>query len=210
MLVLYGTPTARATRITWALEEADAEYEYRFVDLGRGEGRSADYLAVNPTGKVPTLVDAEMVITESLAICYHLGERFPQARLIPEPGTAERARFHRWAAFAVCELEQPLWTIAKHTFALPEKLRVPAIIDTARWEFEQAARVVATRVAESEHLAGAPFSAADILTAPTLGWARKALGGLPIEALDAYADRVRSRPALARALQREKAARDTG
>jgi glutathione S-transferase len=186
MLVLYGTPTARATRITWALEEADAEYEYRLVDLGRGDGRSADYLAVNPTGKVPTLVDAEMVITESLAICYHLGERFPQARLIPEPGTAERARFHRWAAFAVCELEQPLWTIAKHTFALPEKLRVPAIIDTARWEF------------------------ADILTAPTLGWARKALGGLPIEALDAYADRVRSRPALARALQREKAARDTG
>ncbi len=210
MLVVYGTPTTRATRVVWALEEAGARYEYRLVDLRSGAGQSPAYLAVNPTGKVPTLVDDGLVITESLAICLHVAERFPEAGLAPARGTAERAAYLRWAAFAACELEQPLWTMAKHTFALPEHLRVPAVLDTARAEFDRVAAVLAAHLAEQPHVAGEAFSAADILTTHTLLWAKNRLEDFSSPVLEEYASRVAARPALARAREREQAERDAG
>ena len=209
MLVVYGTPTTRATRVVWALEEAGAAYEYRLVDLRSGAGRRPGYLSVNPTGKVPTLVDDGVVVTESLAICLHLAERFPEAGLAPARGTAERAAYLRWAAFAACELEQPLWTMAKHSFALPEALRVPAVIDTARAEFDRVADVLAAHLGEHRHVAGDAFSAADILTTHTLLWAQNRLEDFANPVLEEYAARVAARPALARAREREQAARET-
>jgi glutathione S-transferase len=118
---LYGHPNSRATRAMWALEEVAAEYEYVHVDLKTGQGRSDAYLALNPAGKVPTLVDGDLVITESAAICLYLGDKFPESGLVPPSGSTERAECDRWVSFAISELEQPLWTIAKHRFVLPEE-----------------------------------------------------------------------------------------
>ena len=66
---LYGYPNSRATRAFWALEEAQAEYDYVHVDVKAGAAKDRDYLAINPGGKVPTLVDGDLIITESAAIC---------------------------------------------------------------------------------------------------------------------------------------------
>jgi hypothetical protein len=88
-LTLFGCPNSRSMRAAWALEEAGARYEYIKVDLRKGEGRTPQFLAVNPGGKVPALVDDSVVVTESGAIVTHIGERFPASGLVPplsQPG----------------------------------------------------------------------------------------------------------------------------
>jgi glutathione S-transferase len=201
---LYGHPNSRASRALWALEEVQAEYEYVHVDLKSGQGRIDSYLAINPAGKVPTLVDGELVITESAAICLYLGDKFPESGLIPPIGSSERAECYRWVSFAISELEQPLWTIAKHRFVLPEEKRVPAILQTAFWEFSVAASVLATGIAARPYATGEIFTAADILLGHTLAWARSTRIELAQDSLNAYADRVLDRPALSRARERAR------
>ena len=205
MLQVYGCPNTRSTRVVWALEEAGAEYDYHKIDLLAGAGRRPDYLALNPGGKVPTLVDGELVLTESGAICTYIGDCFPGSGLTPPAGSPERTRYNQWCFFVISELEQPLWTIAKHRFALPEKRRVPAVIETAVWEFAVAAKVLVIGLGEREYLVGERFTAADLLAAHTLAWAR-ANKLLPADSrVEAYADRLLARPAWERARARERA-----
>ena len=201
---LYGHPNSRATRALWALEEVQADYEYVHVDLKTGQGRSDSYLAINPAGKVPTLVDGDLAITESAAICLYLGDKFPESGLVPPIGSSERAECFRWVSFAISELEQPLWTIAKHRFVLPEEKRVPAILQTAFWEFSVAAGVLATGIADRSYATGEIFTAADILLGHTLAWARSTRIELGQDSLNVYANRVLARPALERARERSR------
>lgn len=203
MITVYGCPNTRSVRVVWALEEIGADYDYRKIDLQQGEGRTPQFLAINPGGKVPALVEDGWVLTESAAICLYLGDRFPDAKLTPPAGSRQRAQHDQWCIFAVAELEQPLWTMAKHRFALPEERRVPAIVDTARWEFSVAAKVLDVGLGERPFILGDAFSAADILLGNILQWAGKYELPLPSERLQNYRERVLSRPALARARARE-------
>jgi len=127
MLPHYGYPNSRSTRAVWALEEVGIEHEYIYVHLMAGAGRQPDYLAINTGGKVPTLVNEGLILTESSAICTYIGDHFPALGLTPPIGTLDRAHYNQWCSFTISELEQPLWTIGKHTFALPEQRRVSAI-----------------------------------------------------------------------------------
>ena len=203
MLTLYGCPKTRSVRAAWALEEAGAAYDYRKIDLGQGEGRQPPYLRVNPGGKVPALVEGEFVLTESAAICTYIGDKFPESRLTPAPGTQERGRYDQWCYFAMAELEQPLWTMAKHRFALPAEWRVPAVIDTAIKEFGVALALLKTGLGDKPFILGETFTCADILIAQTLQWAKVANVLPESSRLSAYLERMLSRPALARARVRE-------
>jgi glutathione S-transferase len=205
MLTVFGFPNSRSARAVWALEEAGADYEYVKVDLFKGEGRRPPYIDLNPGGKVPALRDGDFVLTESGAICTYIGDKFPESGLAPPVNTQERTRYHQWCFFVIGELEQPLWTMAKHRFALPEKRRVPAVIDTAVWEFGVAAKILDAGLGDKEFIVGDHFTAADIMLAQTLAWARAFEVPLGHERLEAYADRMLSRPAVARARAREQA-----
>ena len=203
MLKIYGCPRTRSTRATWALEEAGVEYAYLMVDLKKGEGHAPSYLEINPAGKVPALVDGDLVLTESAAIVTYIGEKYPASQLVPTE-LHPRAEYFQWSAFAIAELEQPLWTLAKHRFALPQELRLPAIEPTALWEFAKAAKVLHRHLEGRDYVAGNQFSGADIMIGHTLSWAR--INQIPwgSEVIDAYADRILARPALAIARQREQ------
>jgi glutathione S-transferase len=203
---LYGFPNTRSARALWALEEAGATYDYVHINLFEGEARQPPFLEINPGGKLPALIDGNLTLTESGAICIHIADQFPAAKLAPAHGNIDRARFHQWCFFALSELEQPLWTLSKHTFALPEKYRVTAIMDTARWEFARATKVLAQGLGDREFIVGDTFTVADILLANTLNWARVRNVEITDATLNAYADRLLSRPALLRALEREKTA----
>lgn len=203
---VFGFPNTRSARVVWTLEEAGAPYEYVLVNLLKGEARQPQFLALNPGGKVPAFADGALVLTESGAICTHIADKFPASKLTPTPGSDDRARFHQWCLFALTELEQPLWTLSKHQFALPEKVRVPAILDTARWEFARAAKVFAQGLGSREFIVGDTFTVADILLANTLNWARHRKVEIEPPALNAYADRLLARPAWQRTVQRENAA----
>jgi len=203
MLKVFGFPKSRSARVLWMLEELGAEYHYVKVDLGAGAGQSADYTAINPFGKVPTLCDDDFCLTESAAILTYLGDRFPAAELIPPPGSLDYARYLQWAFFVLSELEQPLWTLAKHKFALPKDYRIPEISRTALWEFRRAAAVLAKGINEHGFLIGDSFSAADLLAAHTLSWAQAFEVSLDDHRLEEYATRHLARPAYLRARERE-------
>ncbi len=203
---LYGCKNTRSTRAAWALEHVGAEYDYQPVDLLSGAGHAPEYLQINPGGKVPTLVDGDLVLTESAAICIYVAEKFPGGHLLPTAGSADRALCMQWCFFAIGELEQPLWTIAKHRFALPERWRVEAISDTALWEFERAVAVLSEGLAERPYMVGEQLSVADILIAHTLAWARGNGINPEHDNIEAYTDRLLAEPALRRARARELAA----
>ncbi len=204
MMTLYGYPRSRSLRALWALEEAGADYRYIRVNLGAGEGRREPFLSLNPGGKVPVLVDGDLVLTESMAICTYIGDQVPDKLLIPGCGSRERALYYKWCSFIVTELEQPLWTIARHRFILPRDLRVPAVKETARHEFAVAVAVLGKMFPGGEFLLGERFCMADILLVQTLDWALTA--GLACEdplLLD-YVENLKRRPALARALSQDE------
>ena len=203
MYEVYGMPRTRTTRVVWALEELGVDYRYHLVDLLKGEGQYPEYLKLNPFGKVPVLIDGGLVLTESAAICTYLGDQLPGSELVPRCGTVNRGKYDQWCYFVLTELEQPLWTAAKHRFVYPKEKRLPAILDLIPWEFGRAAAVLAKGLVGREFLVGDSFTMADILAAHTLGWARgfKIPQGDPH--LDEYEQRIRSRAAYARALKRE-------
>lgn len=206
MFTLYGSPGSRSTRVAWALEEAGADYDFSLVDIKKGEQKHPEFLDINPGGKLPVLIDGDLVVSESAAICTYIAERFPASGLIPAAEQrADRARYFQWCFFAVNELEAPLWTLSKHDRLLPQELRVTGLAPACLWEFQQAVEVLAKHMQDREYAVGTQFTVADILLSGILNWAR----GLSIAldpALKAYSKRMTARPALARAKQRESQA----
>ena len=202
--ILYGMPRTRSFRVLWTLEEVGAEYEYHLVNLGKEEGQAQEFLRLNPGGKLPVLVDGDLVLSESAAICTHLAESHPESALIPAAATSDRARYNQWCFFVLSELEQPLWTIAKHKFALPRDYRVREVIETATFEFARAVKVLDLGLRGREYLVGDNFSVADLLATHTLMWARAAKVELGSGALETYLTRNCRRPAWVRAERVER------
>jgi glutathione S-transferase len=200
MIRLYGMPHTRSFRVLWALEEIGVEYEYQLVNLGKSEGKTPEFLALNPSGKLPAIKDGELVLTESAAICSYLADAYPDKNLIPVVGTAERALYNQWCFFVLSELEQPLWTMGKHKFALPKEYRVPEVLKTAGFEYVRALSVLETGLKGREFIVGDHFTMADLLMGHTLNWAQAFKIDHGSELLDRYLDRIRHRPAWTRAL----------
>ena len=82
-----------------ALQEIGAKYELVLLDRDRQAHKAPEYLKLNPHGRIPTLVDGDLVLYETAAICLHLADRHPEARLAPELGRAERAHFYKWLIY---------------------------------------------------------------------------------------------------------------
>lgn len=190
---LYGQPPSRALRALWLLNELGVDYELVPMDPGGEESRSPEFRALNPTGKVPVLVDGDMVLTESAAIQLYLAEKFPESGLIPED-IGERAQMYRWIFFLVTEIEQPLWRIARNTVIYPEEQRSPADIEIATRECKEMVAVLEKHMQGREYLVGDRLSVADLNAAYTLDWAGFAdmLDDAP--ALRAYVDRMYAWP----------------
>jgi glutathione S-transferase len=196
MLKLHHAPFTRSVRVLWLLEELGLPCE--LVVLPPVSGTSP-FSQPTPTGKLPTLEDDGLVMFESIAIMEYILERHASGRLAPRRGSREWGLFLQWMHYSESTAFPPLGYIARHSFALPESERVPA---TVRENRELAARVFALPervLAESEHLLGEEFSAADIAMGYTVGTAKLMglLGSLPN--LDAYFTRLAARPAFQRA-----------
>ena len=202
---LYGMQQSRSFRCLWALEESGLDYEYVPIKL-RTSGDQPDsaqhpsYLAVNIQGKVPTLIDDKMILTESVAILNHIGRKAPDSGLIPEGNLKAQAKYDELISFVLAELEQPLWSKGKHTFALPEEHRIPAMLETAKFEFAKAVRTLAHLLGENEFAIGNKFSIADILLAQTFNWAIRFEFDVPEKFIN-LRDNHYKRPSAVRALE---------
>ena len=190
---LYGTPPTRALRVLWLLNELDVDCEVITVDMGVGEHQSDAFRKLNPAGKLPALVDGDLVLTESSAIQLYLAEKYPERGFIPS-ALAERAEMYRWIFFLVTEIEAPLWRKALHSRIYPDSERDEREMSRAERDGKSMAAVLEQHMRGREFVVGDRVSVADFNAAYTLDWANEA--GLLCDAptLRAYVKRMYARP----------------
>lgn len=187
MYKMIGTVRSRAFRPMWLLEELGQSYE-----LITAAPRSPEARKYNPLGKIPALVDGAHSIPDSVAIMTYLADK--HGALTAPAGTPERAQQDAVTLWLIDNLDALLWTNAKHSFILPEANRVPDIIPSLHAEFARNLDIYETMIA-GEFVMGDNITVPDILAVHCLNWAIGA--AVPVEnaAVNAYAKRLRARPA---------------
>ena len=190
---LYEFGPTRSIRVRWTLQELGVDFEPVVVNMLAGDHKKPEYLAINPAGKLPALVDGDLVLTESVAIVLYLADKYSDKGLIPADPKG-RAEVYRWLMFAATELEQPLWRISRHTSLYPEEQRLPGDVAIASREFKEMAAILEKHMQQQPFVGGDGVSVADFVTAYTLDWGNQArlLYGFP--ALLAYMERMYARP----------------
>ncbi len=198
-LKLYHTAQSRSARPRWLLEEIGAPYEVVRISMKDNQHKTPEYLRVHPHGQLPALVDDDLTLLESAAICLHLADKFPAAKLAPPLGTPARARYYQWMVYTIATLEPPVLDVFLNTIQLPEAERSAAKAESGRARFAEVAGVIADGLGTQPYLLGDAFSAADIMIGSTLGWSSfmGLLDGQPT--LSAYVERLMQRPAYQRA-----------
>ena len=198
MLTLYYAPQTRATGVRILLEELGADYDLHVMNIRRAEQRTPDFLAINPLGKVPTIVHDGAVVTEQAAIYQYLADAFPERGLAPAIGDGLRGPYLRWLAFYGSSFEPAM--VDKYlqrdggNAMMSPYGSVDAVIDALE-----------AQLATGPFMLGERLTAADILWGTALGWMLqfKLLPERP--AFTAYAGRIAGRAA-ARKVAEEDAA----
>jgi GST-like protein len=203
VIKLYGhlnrlSPNTFKLRV--ALAETGASYEYVPIDLASGVQRGPAFLAINPHGKVPVLVEDDFVLPESDAILWYIAERFPEAQLLGE-GIRQRARTLEWCDFASTGLYPAYYDAYYHTQGGAPDKRVPSVAEAGQQKFDRALGVLDQVLPRREHLAG-PYSIADVAAAAVLRVARDRVRYDPAAhpAIEAWYAAVAARPAWQSAL----------
>ena len=191
---VIGATKSRALRVIWMLEELGESYEHIPAAPRSDETRS-----YNPLGKIPALVDGDEVLTDSMAILTYLGDK--QGKLTAPAGTVARARQDAMTFWLIDEFDAILWAAAKHSFVLPEELRVPSVKDTLKAEFSASAAKL-TEWVDGPFLMGESITIPDILACHCLNWAVGAKFPRVDDKLFAYAKNLRERPAFQAASSR--------
>ena len=187
---VIGTTRTRAFRVLWLLEEMGLPYDH----IAAGP-RSAQALAVNPSGKVPVLVVDGVALTDSTAILTYLCDRHGQ--FTTPAGTVDRARQDGMTGLILDEIEALLWAAARHSFILPEAMRLPALNPVLQWEYGQNLSRLAAGW-RGPFVMGDQMTLPDIVLTHCLVWAELAGFPGPDQVLGAYLARMRERPAWAR------------
>jgi glutathione S-transferase len=190
---LFEFAPTRSIRARWTLQELQVDFEAVTVNLIAGEHRQQAFLQVNPAGKLPALVDGDLVLTESVAIVLYLADKYPQKNFAPRD-LRQRAQLNRWLLFAATELEQPLWRIVRHTKLYPEARRLAGDVALAREDFTVMARVCEQHMRGRQFVVGSTVTVADFVLAYTLDWANEVhlLEDLP--QLRTYMEQMYARP----------------
>lgn len=188
MYTVVGTLKTRAFRVVWMLEELGQPYTIEAVPP-----RAAKLAAINPSRKVPVLKDGDEAIIDSVAICQYLADK--HGRLTFPAGTIVRAHQDSFTQFVVDEIESALWTAAKHTFILPEELRVDAVKPACKYDFDRAMVHLGARLGDRDYVMGDTFTVPDLIAGHCAGWAKTMGWAVPEGPVGAYFGRVNARPA---------------
>jgi len=193
-----GRMSGNSARAAFGLLEAGAGHRMHLLDTRNGENRTPAYLAINPMGKIPALVDGSFKLWESNAINWYAAEKRPAARLVPD-SIEGRASVHRWLFFQTGHVTPACITVFRNTNERVKAFWNPASdakgLEAARKELARYLPVIESALGDREWLEGA-FSLADIAFAPHL--ALVAEGGFdfaPYPRLRAWLTRLTTRPA---------------
>jgi len=196
MITLYHRPKTRSSRFLFLLEELEAPYRVQLVSVRQRDGSGApDPANPHPHGKVPAIADDGSVVFESSAIALYLTDKFTKNHLGPLVGEAQRGTYLSWLAYYAGVFEPSV---------LSKFMKVAVPRGTAGWvELEEVMPAILARLAAGPYMLGEHFSAVDVLFGTT--FAQFAQSGLLPQSplIDAYVQRIVSRPAFARGMARD-------
>lgn len=192
-LVLYTNPMSRGRIARWMMEEIGQPYRAEIVGFGEPM-KSADYKALNPMGKVPTLVHGDTVVTECAAICAYMADAFPQAGLAPAPDSRLRGPYYRWMFFAAGPVEAAVSNKAFGLDVPPDRAR-----SIGYGTYADAMDTLEYALSRNEYVAGDRFSAADVYVGSQVLWGLQFGTIEKRPAFEAYGARLTARPAARRA-----------
>ena len=191
-VTFYTNPMSRGQIARWMLEEAGADYEAVVLDYAGGM-KGADYLAINPMGKVPAIVHRGNVVTEGAAICAYLADVCPDAGLGPRDA-AERAAYYRWLFYAAGPVEAAVTDRSIGAVPSAEQARM-----VGYGSYDAVVDVLDREIGGKQFVCGDRFTAADVYFGSQIIWGTQ-FGSLPRrDSFAAYVDRLTAREAYVRA-----------
>lgn len=199
---LYFAPDTRAVRSAWLMLELDLDFELeRFSNLADPAIRSADYGAVNANNRVPTLVDGDVVISESTAIAQYLVARYGDGRLAPAANSPDFPVYLQWLHYGEGMIMPPMNNYVVETIILPPDRRSEGHARRALKLMARVLKAVDAHLADRTFLAG-DFTAADTITGHACMMCEKlGIDFTDMANLAAYVERLKARPALQKALK---------
>ncbi|MDR6982417.1 glutathione S-transferase [Rheinheimera pacifica] len=198
-LTLYTNPQSRGRIIRWLLEELNVAYEVKVLQYGP-EMKSAEFLALNPMGKVPVITHGDVVVTEAAAICAYLADQFADKQLAPAPNSPKRANYYRWLFFAAGPLEMA--TTAK---AYNWRLDADNAAAAGCGLYQDTLNALETALTNGPYICGEQFTAADVYVGSHIEW------GMMFDTLEKrpafteYVQRLQAREAAIKANQLDDA-----
>ena len=198
-LRIYGIARTRAYRALWVAMELGLDYEHLPVEIGDAGARSPEFLAINPNGRLPVIVDDGFVLFESLAITLYLAKKHSLGKLYP--GTLEgEAKAWQWSFWAIAEVDRGVNIWSLHAVRLPPQERNAALREEALKVIAAPFKVLDTALAKTPYLLGADFTVADLNVAAVISRAVDMdLSAAPH--LEAWLTRCLDRPAARAALE---------
>ncbi|WP_313346172.1 glutathione S-transferase family protein [Stenotrophomonas sp.] len=201
---LYGSSSTASLVVHWLLLELGVEHALVLLDFDTREQKSAQYLALNPAGRVPTLVIDGQVLTEAAAITLQLADLHPHAGLLPAPGTAGRGEAYRWMFWCANTL-QPAYRAWFYADEPAGADNAEATREMARQQLERAWQQMADHLdGAGPYVLGEALSVVDFMLVMLMRWSRnmpRPSDSWPV--LKAYAERMKARPAFAEVYRRE-------
>lgn len=182
----------RSDRVRWLLEEMNVPYENIFLHKSNGELNTTEYRKLNPMGRVPTIVDGDVSLHESAAICLYLADKYSYGNLAPKmEDTKLRAQYLQWMVYSVGTLEAVVARMFTHVKTTEEAFETHKYVEEQSEIFKLALNPI---LSKQEYILASGFSAADIMLGAILPGAQEFLisGNDPLEA---YMDRLMKREA---------------
>ena len=191
---IFWAPQTRSTRVIWMLEEAGIDYEMELIDI-RGADRedSKEFLAASPMGKVPAIVDGDVAMSESAAICIYVADRYTAGKLAPAVDDALRGQYLYWTIYTPAVVEP----------AMSEKFNKiePHRVRNGWGDFDSMIKIFDEGLEGKEWILGDRFTAADVMLGSSAVFMRMFEMLPETKNIGAYADRCLARPAFKKATE---------
>ena len=197
---LFGISGSRALRAIWGMEETGIDYEHVPVSYG-ADSKAAEYLSVNPNGRIPAMIDGDLQLFESMAINLYLTKRYGGS-LYPA-NAQDEARAWQWSVWAISEIEPLQMQIVVQKLFTPEEKRNPKVVEGAGKGLQRPLKVLDAALAGRNWLIGDQFGVADLNVAAVMMLLKRIdFGYAEHTNVQRWADACYARPALARAMAR--------
>jgi glutathione S-transferase len=195
-VTLFHSPNTRSSGVLALLEELQADYELQVLNMKAGEQRNAAYMAINPMGKVPAIRHGDALVTEQSAVYLYLADLYADRGITPQMGDPLRGPLLRWLAFYGSSFEPAVVDRSMKRESAP-----PGTSPYGTWDTMFG--TLTGQLAKGPYLLGERFTALDVLWGGALNWTTM-FGIVPkTPEIEAYVQRVTSRPSFARAKEKD-------